>query len=47
VFTVVMLVVMMLSFGVFGATVFTKPTVAQVEEVGGLVHWHDLMNFVL
>ena len=29
---------MILPFSVFGATVFTQPTIAQVEEVSSLVH---------
>jgi hypothetical protein len=33
-----MLMVVIFLFSVFGATVFTQPTIAQVEEVSSLVH---------
>jgi hypothetical protein len=34
----VLVMIVMFTFGVFGAAVFAEPAVTQVEEVGGLVH---------
>ena len=34
------------AFGVLGATVLAKPAVAEVEEMGGLMHFPNDADFV-
>jgi hypothetical protein len=44
---VVMMVIVLSSFSFLGATVFAEPTVAEVEEMSGLMHFPNDVNFVL
>jgi len=48
-FTVVvmMVVIVMSSFSFLGATVLAHPTIAEVEEMGSLMHFPNDANFVL
>jgi len=39
-------VIVMSSFSFLGATVFAHPTVAEVEEMSGLMHFPNDANFV-
>jgi hypothetical protein len=43
----VMLIIVLSSFGVLGATVFAKPTVTEIEEVGCLMHSTNVVTSVL
>jgi hypothetical protein len=42
-----MMAIVSSSFSVLGATVFAEPTVAEVEEMGGLMHFPNDANSVL
>jgi len=44
---VVMVVILVSSFSFLGATVLAHPTVAEVEEMSGLMHFPNDANFVL
>jgi hypothetical protein len=48
-FTVVLMVMVIVlsSFSFLGTTMFAKPTVAEIEEMGGLMHFPNDANFVL
>ena len=43
---VMVVVIVMSSFSFLGATVFAHPTVAEVEEMSGLMHFPNDANFV-
>jgi hypothetical protein len=43
---VVMMVSVLSAFGVLGATVLTEPAVAEVEEMGGLMHFPNDADFM-
>jgi hypothetical protein len=40
-------VIVLSSFCFLGTTVFAKPTIAEIEEMSGLVHFPNDANFVL
>lgn len=42
-----MVVIVLSSLGFLSATVFAHPTVAEVEEMGGLMHFPNDADFVL
>jgi hypothetical protein len=44
---VMMVVIVMSSFSFLGTTVLTHPTVAEVEEMSGLMHFPNDADFVL